>query len=397
MRRSLIHVFAAMAIVLLSLTPLIGCSPAPTAEPPPTEESAPTPAATPTIVEEPTKSVAYPDYYPAEYEQIVEASKAEGPLLVYSVMAESNWKPVIDAFHELYPWIEVQTLDLGGSEVFERYYAESASGAQTADLSITADPSGWIEFVKNRGEAVDYESPEKSQLPEWSMPFPGLYTVTTDPMLILYNELVLPEDLRPRGMTELAEMAAANPDVFDGKITTYDIIIPFSFAINWAFVRDSGEEAWDLLETLGPMTMPEQSGGTQLQKLASGEYAVGYFVSSGVFPRLPDLEGIVGWSYIEDGTPVFLRGMAIPKASTNINSAKLMLDFCLSHDGQVAWGEGGLTPYRSDLTAEEAPRTFESIAQEIGGEDKMILVNYDENAAAGRDAFVERWNEAFLR
>ncbi len=397
MRRSLVHILVVMTIVLLSLTSLVSCSSAPTVEPPPTEESAPAPATTPTAVEEPTKSVAYPDYYPAEYEQIVEASKAEGPLLVYSVMAESNWKPVIDAFHELYPWIEVQTLDLGGSEVFERYYAESASGAQTADLSITADPSGWIEFVKNRGEAVDYQSPEKSRVPDWSMPFPGLYTVSTDPMLILYNEQVLPEDLRPRGLSELAEMAAANPDVFDGKITTYDIIIPFSFAINWAFVRDCGDDTWETLETLGPMTMPEQSGGTQLQKLASGEYAVGYFVSSGVFPKLPDLEGIVGWSYIEDGTPVFLRGMAIPKGSTNINSAKLMLDFILSHDGQVAWGKGGLTPYRSDLTVEECPRTFQSIAQEIGGEDKMVLVNYDENAAAGRDAFVEHWNEAFNR
>jgi len=377
MRRSLIYVVSAMTIVLLSLIPLAGCSPT-------------TPA-------EPTKSVAYPDYYPAEYEEIVEGSRTEGPLLVYSVMAESNWKPVIDAFHELYPWIEVQTLDLGGSEVFERYYAENASGAQTTDLMITADPTGWIEFVKNRGEAMDYESPENSKVPDWSMPYPGLYTVTTDPMLILYNEQVLPEDLRPAGIGELAEMAMANPDIFAGKVTTYDIVIPFAFAINWAFVRDNGEEAWGLLETLGPMTLPEQSGGTQLEKLTSGEYAVGYFVSSGVFPKLPDLEGIVGWSYIEDGTPVYLRGMAIPKGSTNINSAKLMLDFSLSHDGQLAWGQGGLTPYRSDLTAEECPRTFQSIAQEIGGEDKMVLVNYDENAAAGRDAFIQRWNEAFNR
>jgi iron(III) transport system substrate-binding protein len=397
MRRLLTHAFAVMAIALLSLTPLIGCSPAPSAEPPPTEESAPAPAPTPTTVEEPTKSVAYPDYYPAEYEQIVEASKGEGPLLVYSVMAESNLKPVIDAFHELYPWIEVQTLDLGGSEVFERYYAENATGAQTADLSITADPSGWIEFVKNRGEAVEYESPEKSELPDWSMPLPGLYTVSTDPMLILYNEQVLPDELWPKGLSHLAELATENPDVFMGKITTYDIVIPFAFAINWAVVRDSGEEAWELLDTLGPMTLPEQSGGTQLQKLTSGEYVAGFFVSSGVFPKLADLEGIVGWTYIEDGTPVFLRGMAIPKGATNINSAKLMLDFCLSHDGQVAWGKGGMTPYRPGLTADECPRTFQSIAQEIGGEDKMVLVNYDENAAAGRDAFVERWNEAFNR
>jgi len=399
MSKSLFHATVVIAIVLLSLVPLASCSPAPPAAPPaaPSSTEAPAPTSPPPATEEPTKSVAYPDYYPSEYEQIVEASKQESPLLVYSVMAESNWKPVIDAFHELYPWIEVQTLDLGGSEVFERYYAENATGAQTADLMITADPTGWLEFVNNRGEAVDYKSPESSKLPEWSIPFPGLYTVSTDPMLILYNEQVLAEELWPKGLSHLAELATENPDVFKGKITTYDVIIPFAFAINWAFVRDCGEETWDLLETLGPMTLPEQSGGTQLQKLTSGEYVAGFFVSSGVFPKLADLEGIVGWTYIDDGTPVFLRGMAIPQGSTNINSAKLMLDFILSHDGQVAWGKGGMTPYRSDLTADECPRTFQSIAQAIGGEDKMVLINYDENAAAGRDAFVERWNQAFNR
>jgi iron(III) transport system substrate-binding protein len=395
MRKSWFHLLAVITMVLLGLMPLAGCGPTPTPAPTPTE--APAPTSPPPAPTEAAKSAAYPDYYPAEYEQIVEGSKEEGPLLVYSVMAESNWKPVIEAFNELYPWIEVQTLDLGGSEVFERYYAENASSAQTADLLITADPSGWLECVKNRGEAVDYESPERSKLPDWSMPLPGLYTVSTDPMLILYNEQLLPENLRPKGLTHLAELATENPDVFKGKITTYDIIIPFSFAINWAFVRDCGEESWETLEILGPMTLPEQSGGTQLNKLASGEYVAGYFVSSGVFPKLADLKGIVGWSYIEDGTPVFLRGMAIPKGSTNINAAKLMLDFILSHDGQAAWGKGGLTPYRSDLTADECPRTFQSIAQAIGGEDKMVLINYDENAAAGRDAFVERWNKAFNR
>lgn len=398
MTKSLLHVMLVLALALLSLAALSACSTAPAPpedNPPATQESAP--ESPTTAPEAPTKSIAYPDYYPAEYEQIVEGSKAESPLLVYSAMAESNWKPVLDAFHELYPWIEVQTLDLGGSEAFERYYAESATGAQTTDLIIMPDPTGWLEFVKNRGEAMDYESPESPYLPDWSMPFPGLYTVTTDPMLILYNEQVLPEDLRPKGIAELVEMATANPDVFDGKITTYDVAIPFAFGINWAFVRDVGEQAWGLLETLGPMTMPEQSGGTQLEKLTSGEYAVGYFVSSGVFPKLPDLEGIVGWSFIEDGTPVYLRGMAIPNAAKNVNSAKLMLDFILSHDGQVVWGKGGLTPYRADVTAEECSRTFYTIAEQIGGVDKMVLINYDENAVTGQAAFVERWNQAFGR
>jgi iron(III) transport system substrate-binding protein len=403
MKPPLCRTLITITVVALSLLPLAACSPAPAPEPAPPEQPAATSpppaeaAGTPAPAEPPVRSAPYPDYYPPEYEDIVEGSKAESPLVVYSAMAESNWKPVLDAFHELYPWVEVETLDLGGSEAFERYYAESATGAQTTDLIIMPDPTGWLEFVKNRGEAMDYESPEAAYLPDWSMPFPGLYTVTTDPMLILYNEQVLPEDLRPKGISELVDMATANPDLFDGKVTTYDVAIPFAFGINWAFVRDVGGEAWDWLETLGPITMPEQSGGTQLEKLTSGEYAVGYFVSSGVFPKLPDLEGIVGWSYIQDGTPVYLRGMAIPNGAKNVNSAKLMLDFTLSHDGQIAWGKGGLTPYREDVTVEECSRTFYTIADQIGGVDKMVLINYDEDAVSGQTAFLERWNAAFGR
>jgi ABC-type glycerol-3-phosphate transport system substrate-binding protein len=70
--------------------------------------------------------------------------------------------------------------------------------------------------------------------------------------------------------------------------------------------------------------------------------------------------------------------MAIPKASTNVNAAKLMLDFILSHDGQVAFGKGGLTPYRPDVKPSEVPRyTYSSVVQQTGGENNVILVNYD--------------------
>src|SRR5689334_23281467 len=77
-----------------------------------------------------------PSYYPKSYQQIVDGSKKENKLVVYSIMAEYNWKPVVEGFKKLYPWIEVQTLDLGSSEVFERYYSERASNSRTGDLII---------------------------------------------------------------------------------------------------------------------------------------------------------------------------------------------------------------------------------------------------------------------
>ncbi|HEY4421198.1 MAG TPA: hypothetical protein VGN22_16865, partial [Pseudonocardia sp.] len=45
-----------------------------------------------------------PDYYPAEYQQIIEGSKAEGgELVINSGTAKENWAPIFRDFQKKYP------------------------------------------------------------------------------------------------------------------------------------------------------------------------------------------------------------------------------------------------------------------------------------------------------
>src|SRR3546814_5699655 len=97
-----------------------------------------------------------PSYYPADYPEIVAAAKKEGRLLVYSSMTTDQWSGVVAQYRRLYPSITVETLDLGTSEITERYLAERGSNSQTADLLATG-PEGWIE-LQRRDEIVDYIS-----------------------------------------------------------------------------------------------------------------------------------------------------------------------------------------------------------------------------------------------
>lgn len=338
-----------------------------------------------------------PSYYPSDYRNIIEASKSEGTLLIYSNMAEYNWRPVIEGFQKLYPWIRVQTLDLNSSEVFERYYAETATGSRTADLLVTGAVDAWQRFIE-RGEAVDYVSPEAPYVPDWSRPLPGLYTVTTDPLIIVYNKLLLPDErLRPRGIGHLAELATTHPNVFRGRVTTYDATSgSFGFSAFWAFVRDRKEKAWEWFDAIGPFTRPERSAGPMVEKVTTGEYAAGYFISGiTYFPRAAERAAIVGWNWIEDGTPLFLRGMSVPKASGNPNAAKLMLDYILSHEGQVAFGKGGMTPYRPGVVPGDGVLfTYQSIIDELG-EENVIHIDYDPDMLTGFEAFLARWQQAF--
>ena len=47
-----------------------------------------------------TAQAAPPSYYPADYSNIIEASKKESGLTVYSNIALFNWDPIIAAFKE---------------------------------------------------------------------------------------------------------------------------------------------------------------------------------------------------------------------------------------------------------------------------------------------------------
>jgi iron(III) transport system substrate-binding protein len=70
-----------------------------------------------------------------------------------------------------------------------------------------------------------------------------------------------------------------------------------------------------------------------------------------------------------------------------------MLDFLLSHDGQIAIYKGGFTPFRDDVTKDEAPRSYNTIGKEVGKEN-LINVAYDEISKADADAFRKKWAAA---
>ena len=322
---------------------------------------------------------------------VVEASKAEAGILVYSNLEPEFWEPVLKLFNEKYPWIKVEATNMGG-DLWEKYYAESSTKTRTADLILTGGADRWLEFI-DKGEAVPYVSPHTADLPEWSRPFPGLYSASTDPIIIAYNKFVVPAEKAPKSVADVAALA---PDL-KGKISTYDAAAnPFGLSLFWTWARDRSE-LWSLMEKIGPSARPERSAGTIRDKVLSGEYGVGLFLSGVNIPRLsrPDVEKLVGWTFPADGTPIVLRGLALTKAASSPNSAKLLLDTLLSRDGQIALAQNGVTPYRPDIKKGDVPFfSYGSIVEQVG-EKNILIVGYDRDLVTNRDAFTARWKAAF--
>lgn len=316
-------------------------------------------------------------------------------------MSAENWRPVIQGFNKLYPEIKVETLDLPNSrDTFERYLAERATNSKTGDLMATADPIGWMDFHA-RGELLNYISPEASSWPSWGKPLPGLYTISADPLIMIWNNSLVPETKRPKTFAEFVDLAAANEKNWRNKITSYAAhLSSFGYNGNYAFMRKVGDKGWDWFKRLAALQPRfERSGGPMTEKVTTGEYAMGYFVSAITFwPKLKDpaRAKLLGWSFIPEAQPMMLRGVGIPKGSSNMNAAKLMLDFIVSFEGQRAFGRGGLTPARPDVQPDnEIRHTYSSVRTAIGGDSTMALVDYDRAFQDNYEQFMGRWKQTF--
>ena len=320
-----------------------------------------------------------PSYYGADYAKIIEAAKSEPKLQVYSIMSKDNWAPVIAAFKAKFSFIDMDATDDDAYGVFDKYYTEGASNAKTADVIMSSGMDAWQQFVK-KGELDVYKSPEDDKVPAWSKLAPGVYTVSSDPMVIIWNKKLVAN--APKTLQALADLVASDTAKYTGKVTTYIETNATGFAANWFAAKRSGvDKHLATISKIGaakPKT--ESSGGNMVNSTLSGETLFGYFVSAiTVLPKFPAANDVLGYQLIQDGTPLITRGMAITKKAKAPNRARLLMDFILSQDGQVAWSKGGLTPYRKDA-ASQATIHLDKFSADVG-EQNLIPFSFDPDIA----------------
>lgn len=340
-------------------------------------------------------TVAYaqdvPEGYPKDYADIIEAAQQEDALLIYSNVAASNWAPFLELVTESYPWMTIETTD--DNNMWEKYYAEASAGVDSADMVLASHPDQWAEFIA-RDEVMAYESPEAGDLPAWSMPAPGVYSASADPM-IMANARSYFEGEPPRSLGEMAQVLAERPEL-QGKVTVMDPIGNLMGYAAWAAWLEKNPGGWELIEQIGPSLRPERSAGTVREKLLTGEYAVAVFTSGGGIPRYeePVNKKLTSWGFSRDGTPVVTRNVGVTKAADSPNSAKLVLDLLLSREGQIAFASGGLTPYREDVALSDVPYvTLASIREEVGDENILFITPVSDLLSRVED-FEKRWNAA---
>jgi iron(III) transport system substrate-binding protein len=340
------------------------------------------------------QDTAIPEGYPASYAEIIEGSKSEDRLLIYSNMNPTAWSGLVALMNEKYPWITIETTD--DNSLWEKYFAESGAGVRTADMLVDSALPRWSDFAE-RDEQLHYASPEIPNLPDFSLKSgDGIYAFSFDPYMIAYNRRAW-GDNPPRSIADVVAAYEKNPDL-PGNPATYSPERELGLTL-WNTWAKRNPDAKELLMKLGKNLRPDTSAGTMREKITTGEYSVALFTSGAGIYRYeePAIKALAGYGWLEDGTPIVQRSAAITKVAQSPNSAKLLLDLALSKEGQLALAEGGLTPYRADIAADEAPyASYNSIADEIGVEN-MVILTPDPSIDEGSEAFMEIWNAALGR
>ena len=319
----------------------------------------------------------------------VAGSKTESGLVIYSNAASQLLNQFTAAFMKAYPWIKVTTYDLEDPVVFSRYAAEHGTGTRTADILVASAPNLWTSAVK-KGYVQDYTPAGISAFPSFASQGGGLYIMSPDPAVTIYNKKLLNNQPPPKTVAEIAQGGAAGRY----KVATYTIDNDFGYAAFYGFVQKYG---WNTLDELGKTAKTPGDGDVLYQDVAQGGFTTAVFESGLVRGAIKPNDPLIGWEYTTDYTPLIPRGIAIAAGAHSPNSARVFLNYLFSNAGQAAACDAGFEAYSNTFTPTDGcANTLKDLYTAVGGQANAVLVPISQKVADDQTAFVARWKQAFV-
>jgi iron(III) transport system substrate-binding protein len=321
--------------------------------------------------------------------QLVKQSKNESGLVVYGNPPAANFNAFVAEFNKRYPWIKVTEFDLEDTTIFSKYASEAAQRSRTADILIASAPNMWV-YANRQHYAMNFTPKGLAKFPKYAKQYNGIYIMSTDPAIIVYNKLLL-KDKVPSSLTEIA-----NDSSTYNKVTGYSVDNLFGYTALYGYVQLKG---WSNLDKIGKSRYVSSGNvAAQLQVVAQGGAKATYLTSPTARFRIASdsrLKDILDWSYAKDGTPIVPRGIGITKKASSPASAKLFLDFIFSKAGQQAMCDAGFTSYMKRFTPSGGCRnTLADVYAKVGAK-RVFNPGFAQKFVNARPSFAKRWHSIF--
>ncbi|GAA3716664.1 ABC transporter substrate-binding protein [Sphingomonas cynarae] len=325
-----------------------------------------------------------PAGYPRSYDQLIADARAERQVRIYANADRAEMMPVVAAFRRRYPGITVLYADLGSTEIYRRFVAETRARRPSADLVWSSAMDLQVKLI-NDGFAQGYASPEKPALPPTAVWKNMGFGVTAEPIGIVYNRKLVPEARVPRTHAALESLLRQQRPYFTGRVTTFD---PARSNVGYLYLSEDFATTRDtrsLLEAIAA-TKPVLSLTTEpmLRAVAEGRQAIAYNVIGSYALERARTDPRIGVAFPRDYTIVTSRIAFVAHDAAHPAAAKLFLDFLLSREGQTLLAARSLWPVRTDVRARRLP-SAQTRPIRVG---PQLLVNLDR---VKRQRFLRDW------
>ena len=367
-----VYIMKKLFAILLSLVMLLSLAACGAKEAPaPTEEAkAEAPAATEAPVE-----ASYMD-------QLIEAAKAEGTLVVYGSCEEEYLAVACEKFQELYG-IEVQYQRLSTGEVQSKVEEEAGNPSGDVWFGGTTDP---YNVCAAEGLLEAYEAENASHLlgeayRDKDGYWYGIYKG-------ILGFMVNVDELERMGLDKPADWADLTKPEYEGLIwlSNYNTSGTAKLVINTMIQKYGHDEGINYLVELDKnIHVYTKSGSGPSKNVGTGECVIGIgFLHDGITQIVDNGYGNVELIIPSSGTSYEIGATAIFKGAKHPNAAKLWIEFALSPDCVNLAQDNGSYQF---LVIDNA--TQPAIATEFGLDPENVM-DYDfEDAKNNITTYVE--------
>ncbi|MEM7461514.1 MAG: ABC transporter substrate-binding protein [Pseudomonadota bacterium] len=251
-------------------------------------------------------------------------SVEEGSMLsIISTADVEVFEPIIFEFQKRNPDIAIDYVVASSSEVMRALHDENAS----YDLGISSAMDLQTKLA-NDGFTMRYVSDATSLLPDWATWRDRVFAFTQERAVLVISESTFEDLPIPNNREDLIELLREYPEIFDGRIGTYDVRTSGTGYLFATQDSRNTESFWRLTEVMGRLnTKLYCCSGAMLADVASGKLAFAYNVlDSYANSKLGDTPGIVTVE-MDDFVSVMLRTAIIPNTVKNFEAAGTMIDF----------------------------------------------------------------------
>ncbi len=262
----------------------------------------------------------------ADREQVLEAAKKEGRLVLYTGMDTEEANLYTKEFSKKYPFIKTEIFRSSGEKVQTRFLIEHRANVHSADIFQTSIVQ--VYQLKNSGLLAKYVSEEASPYPDGFKDPQGHWTAFYQiPYVIGYNTRMVVAKDAPASYEDLLQPK------WKGQIALETEEYQWFYHLMQIMGRDKGLE---FMKKFAGQNLQMRKGHTLLAQLvAAGEVALATVVYSNRVERLKASGAPIDWVRFKGPTITALNAISIPEKAPHLNAAKLFVDFALSKEGQT--------------------------------------------------------------